>query len=192
MPVYNDNKRFLFRPEDRKLITDGLYSSATKLKFNLIAGTSTAGIAWAVLLADRFADIPFVYVRDKPKNIELRCPIKGIDSEDDLRGYKVLLVEDLVHPKSSSAREVQTIRDSKGDCINCLSIFNYGFYEEKNLFKNLNPPCDILSVLTYDTLIKLAKENKYITQEQEKALAEWRSDPFNWGTKHGFPKVDKK
>jgi len=39
--------------------------------------------------------------------------------------------------------------------------------------------------------LEVAKETGYINEQQSKMLAEWRADPFNWGEKHGFPKVER-
>jgi len=41
-------------------------------------------------------------------------------------------------------------------------------------------------------LLEVAKEDGRLTDEQVALLAEWREDAFNWGAKHGFPKVEKK
>ena len=49
----------------------------------------------------------------------------------------------------------------------------------------------MLSILTYDILLQVAKQTDYINSEQEKMLAEWREDPFGWGENHGFPKIEK-
>jgi len=54
---------------------------------------------------------------------------------------------------------------------------------------NCLPPCRVHSLLTYNTLLQIAKESGYINSEQIKILEEWREDPFGWGEKRGFPKV---
>ena len=190
MPIYNDNRMFLFFPEDRELITDGLASIAKGLPFSVVAGTSTSGIAPGVLLSEKFKS-PFIYIRDKPKDHGLRNRIEGIDAEEDLSGHVIILVEDLISTGGSSANAVQGIRDAKGRCDNCLSIFNYGLDKAVQEFSVLDPICEVRSLLTYDVLLDVAKEIGYLTKEQIRVLEEWRADPFNWGEKHGFPKVEK-
>jgi len=200
MPIYNDNRMFLFSFEHRKLITKAFYGLARDLPFSAIAGTSTAGIPWGTLLANEFKDCPFVYVRDKPKEHGLRNRIEGIDAESDL-GHHVLLIEDLISTGGSSASAVQAIRDAKGKCDHCISIFNYGFNEAEKMFKGEIPydkkdnklatPCNNKSLLTYDTLLEVAKEIGYVDNQQIRMLEEWREDPFGWGEKHGFPRVEK-
>ena len=55
----------------------------------------------------------------------------------------------------------------------------------------MNPKCKVNSLLTYDTLLKVAKEMNYINNEQVKMLEEWKADPFGWGEKNGFPKIER-
>ena len=190
MPIYNDNRMFLFDDENRKLVTDAFYSLIRSLPFSVIAGTSTAGIPWGVLLANRFKT-PFVYIRDKPKDHGLKNQIEGIDAQSNLRGHSVIVIEDLISTGESSARAVQAVRDAGGICNYCLSIFNYGLDKAVQAFASLNPKCNVESLLTYDILLEVAKETGYIINQQEEALAEWRGDPFGWGEKQGFPKVER-
>src|SRR3989344_1808519 len=51
----------------------------------------------------------------------------------------------------------------------------------------IDAQCAVHSLLTYDTLLAVAKEQGYITGEQIQMLEEWRRDPFVWGEKRGFP-----
>ena len=66
MPIYNDNRMFLFYPEFRKLIIDGFLSliKANGIQIDIIAGTSTAGIPHGAMLADALK-LPFIYIREK-------------------------------------------------------------------------------------------------------------------------------
>jgi orotate phosphoribosyltransferase len=190
MPIYNDNRMFLFYPEYRDLITEGLGSLAHEITFDVIAGTSTAGIAPAALLANNFLR-PLIYVRDKPKDHGLKNQIEGIDAESNLSGYRVLLIEDLISTGGSSANAVQAIRNAKGICDDCISIFDYELDKSREAFNALNPRCRIKSLLYYSKLIAVAKKTKRITREERAILSEWRKDPFNWGEKQGFPKVER-
>ncbi|MDD5253954.1 MAG: orotate phosphoribosyltransferase [Candidatus Nanoarchaeia archaeon] len=200
MPIYNDNRMFLFNPAERNqvifglrgiLISEDLISEPSLV----IAGTSTAGIPWAAYLseqggADRpvYARIPMIYVRDKPKDHGLKNQIEGIDAEKDLEGRTVVLIEDLISTGGSSAKAVQAVRDANGKCNHCVSIFNYGLDKAVEEFDRLNPHCKVISLLDYNTLLEVAKETKYINEQQERSLREWRLDPFGWGEKHGHPR----
>jgi len=190
MPIYNDNRMFLFFPEHRKLIREGFTNLIKDIPYEVIAGTSTSGIPPATTLADSLGK-PMIYVRDKPKDHGLKNQIEGIDAEYDLQRRKVVLIEDLISTGGSSARAVQAIRDANGECNYCVSIFNYGLDKAVQAFDNLEPKCEVKSLLGYETLLEVARETGYIDDQQEKMLAEWREDPFGWGEKHGFPKVER-
>ena len=202
MPIYNDNRMFLFYPESRKLIAQGFKHLLTskEIQYDIIAGTSTAGISPATTLGD-LLEAPVIYVRDKPKSHGLKNQIEGIDAESDLQGKKVILTEDLVSTAGSSVKAVQGIRNANGDCKNCLSIFHYGLDVAEKMFNGEEPynnqghklehPCQINSLLTYDLLLKVAKETNYINSADLKMLTNWRKEPFAWGEKHGFPRVNK-
>jgi orotate phosphoribosyltransferase len=200
MPIYNDNRMFLFNPQHRQLLARGFENIMGVEEYDIIAGTSTAGISPGTTLADSLWK-PFIYVRDKPKDHGLKNQIEGIDAESNLEGRSVILVEDLISTGGSSVRAVQAIRDANGACNTCMSIFNYGFDKAQGMFNGeeaydkegnkLEAPCTVRSLLTYDTLLEVARETRYINDQQAGMLAEWRADPFGWGEKHGFPKVEK-
>ena len=44
MPIYNDNRMFLFYPEYRQLIASAFEEKIQGKSFDIIAGTATAGI----------------------------------------------------------------------------------------------------------------------------------------------------
>lgn len=199
MPIYNDNRMFLFFPKYRELIIEGFSNLIFEenIATEIIAGTSTSGIPWGALLANSL-EKPFIYVRDKPKDHGLKNQIEGIDAEKDLESKTVVLIEDLISTGGSSVKAVQAIRNANGQCNYCLSIFNYSFDKAEKMFKGEEPydkegnklsyPCEMRSLLTYNVLLEVAKEIGYLTKQQIKVLEEWRVDPFNWGEKHGFPR----
>ena len=58
--------------------------------------------------------------------------------------------------------------------------------------KETSPDLIAFSVMTgpHKWGLETAKEINYITDDQINLLKEWRDDPFEWGEKHGFPKVN--
>jgi len=197
MPIYNDNRMFLGHQRYRRSIVQRLAELSAS---NTIAGTSTAGIPWAAWVSDKL-DLPMVYVRDKPKEHGMKNQIEGIDAEKDLARSHVVLIEDLISTGGSSVKAVQAIRNANGTCDNCFSLFSYGFRMADEMFdgkipyddkgNRLTMPCLNNSLLYYSTLINVAKALKQIGQEQLEMLEEWRTAPFEWGEKHGFPRVVK-
>jgi len=190
MPIYNDNRMFLFHPEVRRTIARGLAEIVEEraIRPEVVAGTATAGIPHGALLADRLS-LPFIYIRDKPKAHGLKNRIEGLDADSDLGGVRVVVIEDLISTGGSSARAVEAVREARGDCDWCLSIFSYGMEKAAEQFDALDPPCNFTSLLTFPVLLEVARSGGFLSEEQIALLSEWREDPFGWGEKHGFPKA---
>jgi orotate phosphoribosyltransferase len=191
MPIYNDNRMFLFYPEMRTVIARGLADiiAENAIEADVVAGTATAGIPHGALLADLLS-LPYIYIRDKPKSHGLKNRIEGIDAESDLDGRKVVVVEDLISTGGSSARAVEAVREANGACNWCLSIFSYGLEKAAEQFESLNPPCQFTSLLTFQVLLDVARSGGFLSDDQIALLSDWREDPFGWGEKHGFPRAE--
>lgn len=201
MPIYNDNRKHLGYPENRRLIAAGLalMIHEYQIPVDVIAGTATAGISPATTLAD-LIERPLTYVRSEKKEHGLKNKIEGLPSHG-YDGQNVLVIEDLISTGGSSARVVQAVRDAGGKANWCLSIFNYNLETADDIFSgnaplyengpSLNPPCNVRSLLTYETLLEVAKETGKLTDEQYLMLEQWRENPEGWGAKYGFPKIEK-
>ncbi|MDQ7826063.1 MAG: orotate phosphoribosyltransferase [Candidatus Eremiobacteraeota bacterium] len=192
MPIYNDNRMFLFFPEYRKLIT-GAFDCIIKEKniaYEVIAGTATAGIPFGMALAESL-QAPFVYVRPEAKDHGMGCQVEGLGRGNTLGGRKVVLIEDLISTGRSSALAVRALRAAGGTVSHCLAVFSYGFDEAEELFLSMRPPCELIPIFAYDVLLEKALETGYLSQNEVSILREWRHDPFGWGAKHGFPRVVK-
>jgi len=189
MPIYNDNRMFLFHSETRRTIARGLAAMVERegIGPEVVAGTATAGIPHGALLADLLS-LPFIYVRDKPKAHGLRNRIEGLDAESDLEGRTVVVIEDLISTGGSSARAVEAVREAAGRCDWCLSIFSYGLEKAAEQFSALEPPCAHDSLLTFPVLLDVARAGGFLPEHQIALLEAWRKDPFGWGDAHGFPK----
>jgi orotate phosphoribosyltransferase len=156
---------------------------------DVVAGTATAGIPHGAYLSELLS-LPYIYIRDKPKAHGLKNRIEGLDAESDLDGRRVVVIEDLISTGGSSARAVEAVREANGRCDWCISIFSYGLEKADQEFGALDPVCNFTSLLTFPVLLETAKSGGFLTEDQIALLAEWRKDPFGWGEKHGFPKVD--
>jgi len=190
MPIYNDNRMFLFFPEIRRTIAQGLADIIKRetIAPEVVAGTATAGIPHGALLADLLG-LPYIYIRDKPKAHGLRNRIEGLDADSDLSGRRVVVIEDLISTGGSSARAVEAVREAKGAANWCLSIFSYGLEKATEEFGALDPPCAFASLLTFPILLDVARTGGFLSGDQIMLLEEWRKDPFGWGEMHGFPKA---
>lgn len=176
MPIYNDNRLFLYHPDYRKLIVQGFMNiiEDNNLECDVVAGTATAGIPHAMALANTL-DKPFIYIRNKAKDHGLNNLIEGAENLEDKR---VLLVEDLISTGGSSINAVKAIRASRGNIEDCVAVFDYGFPEAKEAFSDI--ACRSYSIVDFESLIRTAKENCYLSTEQFHELERWSSNPFNW------------
>ncbi len=108
----------------------------------------------------------------------------------NFRGKNVLHVEDLVSTGGSSLEEMTSWRRNGTNITHCLSIFSYDFPEITTKFEEKG--IVLIPSLNYEQLLLFALKNNQINKDQHDLLKEWRTDPFAWGEKNGFPKVEKK
>jgi orotate phosphoribosyltransferase len=174
-PIYNDNRRVLSYPEVRNFIKIELakhilenYQGA-----EVVASVSTSAIPFGMLVADALG-LPFIYVRNSPKDHGLENMIEG-----NLRpGQKVVLLEDIVSTGGGSTRGADTVRQLAGEVLGGVCVFNYEF--PKALKRLQNDKIHMESLCTYKTLIDVAVATNYIPAEEADMLMEWSKDPENW------------
>jgi orotate phosphoribosyltransferase len=174
-PIYCDNRLSLSYPEVRKVITEGLIHAIKDNFFTAesIAGVATAGIAQGALVADAL-NLPFLYVRPKPKDHGMENLIEGKIT----KGQKVVVVEDLVSTGGSSLKTVTALRDAGFKVLGMVSIFNYGFdIATRNFYE---ADVSLISLSDYGHLLTQALNQKYITEDHITSLKAWRVDPSNW------------
>ncbi|MEZ5055351.1 MAG: orotate phosphoribosyltransferase [Chitinophagales bacterium] len=174
-PVYCDNRKLLSYPEIRNMVKNGLVSLLNEYfpQTECIAGVATAGIPHGALIADAL-NLPFVYVRSKPKEHGLTNMIEG----DLKHGQRVLVVEDTISTGGSSLKAANDLRAAGAEVIGMIAIYKYGFESAKKRFEDEGV---ILKTLTnYDFLIRVAQEKKYINAEEIATLQQWRQNPTTW------------
>lgn len=175
-PIYCDNRITLSDVESRTFIKEAL---AKLIQDNFseaegIAGVATAGIAQGALVAD-YLELPFAYVRPKPKEHGMGNQIEGrIET-----GQKVVVLEDLISTGGSSLKAVEALRAAGVEVIGMVAIFTYGFKLADDNFEEYGVELKTLS--NYKFLIDEALEQKYIAQSDVESLKEWRQNPEKWG-----------
>lgn len=174
-PIYCDNRKTLSYPEIRNQIKNTFVKIIQKEYGNpdYIAGVATGAIAIGMLVADAM-NLPFIYVRPKPKEHGLGNMIEG----EIEAGKKVVVVEDLISTGKSSLNAVEALRKDSVDVLGMVAIFTYGFKISEDNFKNSNVKLKTLS--NYEVLINLALESGYIKESDLETLRAWRMDPENW------------
>ncbi|GJL80107.1 MAG: orotate phosphoribosyltransferase [Nitrospinaceae bacterium] len=183
MPIYNDNRLFLGNADHRLLIARGFQSLIMdgKIVVDVVAGTATAGIPPATTLAN-LIEVPLIYVRPTAKKHGMKNQIEGVLKKEQ----NVVVIEDLVSTGGSALNAVMAIRELGGRVDHCFSIFNYGFQEADDRFKEFS--CQLHSLLTFENLIDHAESIEKFTEPQLTLLRSWLDGPFSWGENHGFPR----
>lgn len=175
-PIYCDNRKTLAYPTIRKLLRT-YFVELIQEKFpnvQAIAGVATAGIPVGMMVAEAL-NLPFAYVRSKPKDHGLGNQIEGIVKERQ----RVVVVEDLVSTGKSSLHAVEALREAGAEVLGLCAIFTYGFREAEDAFKMAKCPYWTLS--DFEQLRRAVRINKQITQEESEMLKEWRKNPAQWG-----------
>ena len=174
-PIYFDNRISLSYPPIRKKITNRLVDIIKK-KFgdvDIIAGVATAGIPQGALISDKL-NLPFVYVRSKPKSHGMRNMIEGKIE----KGKKVILIEDLISTGGSSIKAAEAIKDNGSDVLAIISIFTYGFALSSENFRKIG--CVHESIFNYDDLLNVAHQKRHIEETDLYKLKNWRDNPEGW------------
>ena len=174
-PIYCDNRRLLAYPQIREAITkqfvDHLLTSPGCI--DIVAGTATAGIAWAAWLAEKLHK-PMVYVRQQPKKHGRGNQIEG----DFERGASVLLVEDLISTGSSALQAASALRQENLEITEIVSIMNYGLDSAASNFKNNK--LNVFSLVNLSDVLQYAEEHKQLSSHDHALIKSWQHDPLHW------------
>lgn len=174
-PFYCDNRKTLSFPDLRTFVKTELTRIVMEQfpQANYVAGVATGAIAQGALVADAL-NLPFVYVRSKPKDHGLENLIEG----ELKKGAKVVVVEDLISTGGSSLKAVTALRNAGAEVIGMVASYTYGFDVAKKAFDEAG--VKLVTLTNYEAVVDTALSTGYITPEQIPALHEWRSDPANW------------
>lgn len=174
-PVYCDNRLALSYPAIRKFIKESLAATIHDNFKNVecIAGVATAGIPQGALVAD-LLDLPFVYVRPKPKEHGMGNLIEGKVT----KGQRVVLIEDLISTGGSSLKAAEAMKDAGFDVTGMAAIFTYGFQVAEKAFADAK--IQLICLSDFNFLLQEALQRKYITEDQLVYVKSWRLDPGNW------------
>ncbi len=171
-PIYCDNRLILTAPKARKVVEEAI-AETVKEKFpeaEVLMGTSTAGIAHAAIAA-WILDKPMGYVRGGNKDHGRGNRIEGRLEP----GQKVVVIEDLISTAGSCIEVVEALREAGADVLGVVSIFTYGM--QKGLDRLAAANVTNYSLSNFDTLCKVAVEEKYITAEEEVKLKKFMANP---------------
>ena len=154
-PIYCDNRLALSYPKIRTLIKENLAQAITSNfgEVEYIAGVATAGVPQGALVAEAL-DLPYIYVRPKPKEHGMGNLIEGKIE----KGKKVVLIEDLISTGGSSLKAAQALKEAGFNVLGMVAIFTYGFEVAIKNFEEANIPLVCLS--DFDHMLKEAVDKK--------------------------------
>ncbi|WP_281625808.1 orotate phosphoribosyltransferase [Segatella salivae] len=174
-PFYCDNRKTLSYPELRNYVKLELVHKVLECfpEAEVVAGVATGAIAQGALVADEL-NLPFVYVRSKPKDHGLENLIEG-----DLKpGMKVVVIEDLISTGGSSLKAVEAIRSNACEVIGMVASYTYGFPVAENAFREANVRLETLT--DYEHVVAEALATGYISERDVEVLHDWRQAPDKW------------
>ncbi len=171
-PIYCDNRLTLSAPEIRTHIEEGLKETILREypACEALMGTSTAGIAHAAITA-HLMGLPMGYVRSGSKDHGRQNRIEGRLE----KGWKVVVVEDLISTAGSVLEVVSALREEGADVIGIASIFTYGMKKGLERLKEAN--VRNVSLSDFDALCETAASEGYIRAEDIERLRRFRDNP---------------
>lgn len=174
-PFYCDNRKTLSFPELRNFVKLELVHAVLENfpEADAVAGVATGAIAQGALVADEL-NLPFVYVRSKPKDHGMENLIEG-----ELRPeMKVVVIEDLISTGGSSLKAVEAIRKAGNEVVGMVASYTYGFPVAKKAFEDAG--VRLITLTDYEHVVAEAAATGYISESDVEVLNEWRKDPANW------------
>ena len=174
-PFYCDNRKTLSYPDLRsfvKIETSRLIMEQFP-EAEAVAGVATGAIPQGAMVADTL-NLPFVYVRSKPKDHGLENLIEG-----ELKpGTKVVVVEDLISTGGSSLKAVEAIRNYGCEVVGMVASSTYGFDVAEKAFSDAN--VKLVTLTNYEAVVAQALSTGYIKEEEVELLNQWRKNPSQW------------
>lgn len=175
-PIYCDNRMLYTHPEARNFVVDALTERVRTLHVqpDAIAGTATAAIGWAALVADRL-DLPFVYVRSKAKEHGAKKRIEG----DSVEGRHVVLIEDLLSTGGSAISSVEALREEgKATVTDVVAIFTYELLVATEKAQDAQLMLHPLS--TFGVLLDVAAEQGRLSPDDVRIAGKFAQNPESW------------
>ena len=171
-PIYCDNRLTLSFPAVRNDIEQGLADLIKKTypECEAVAGTSTAGIAHAALVAN-IMGLPMAYVRAGAKDHGRKNQIEG----KLLEGQKVVVIEDLISTAGSVIDVVNVLREQGIEVLGIASIFTYNL--QAGLDNLAAASVKNVSLSNFTALAQVAMQNGFIKQQDLAKLEAFRANP---------------
>ncbi len=180
-PVYCDNRRFPFWPEQWAKVIRGFEALIVEreIPVDVVAGVEAAGIPHSAALGFSMR-LPSVFVRKELKEHGTKRRVEG----GDVAGRRVVLVEDLVTTGGSSMAAIEALRAEGAVVSDCLAIISYDLPEAAELFRNAG--IRLHAATTFQAVLESALECKMIDEAGAAVVRDWLEEPRSWAKRHGF------
>lgn len=167
-PVYVDNRQLLGHVAERKTVVDQFVQSPTLAggSAEAVAGTATAGIAWAAWIADRLG-VPMLYVRSQAKDWGKERAVEGTAPA----GATVVVVEDLAFSGGSLLAAAKNLREEGFQVRDALSIVSYGTPAAIQSFEDAD--LQLRSLTTVDEALAAAERLGSLSKTQVDTVVDW-------------------
>lgn len=180
-PVYCDNRRFPFWPEQWAKVIRGFEAliAERNISVDVVGGVEAAGIPHSAVLGFEMRK-PSVFIRKELKEHGTKKRVEG----GDVTGKRVVLVEDLVTTGGSSIAAIEALRAEGAVVSDCLAIISYDFPEAVELFERSG--VRLHATTTFQAVLESALESKMIDAAGAAVVRDWLKEPRSWAKRHGF------
>jgi len=180
-PVYCDNRRFPFWPEQWAKVIRGFEGLIAErgIAVDVVGGVVAAGIPHSAALGFSMRT-PSVFIRKEAKEHGTKKRVEG----GDVTGKRVVLVEDLVTTGGSSIAAIEALRAEGAAVGDCLAIISYDFPEAVELFAKSG--VKLHATTTFPVVLECALEQGMIDEAGAAVVRDWLKEPRSWAKRHGF------
>ncbi|MFP5234082.1 MAG: orotate phosphoribosyltransferase [Acidobacteriota bacterium] len=180
-PVYCDNRRFPFWPEQWAKVIDGFEAlvAERQIPVDVIGGVEAAGIPHSAALGFAMRK-PSVFIRKEPKEHGTKRRVEG----GDVAGRRVVLVEDLVTTGGSSMTAIEALRAEGAMVSDCLAIISYDLPEALESFAQGGVRLHVTT--TFPVVLQCAVEQGVIDEAGAALVRDWLREPRSWAKRQGF------
>ena len=164
--IYCDNRKILGNLDLRNDIVNYFIENIDASKYDVIAGTATAGIPWSAFIAQSL-NKKMSYVRLKAKDHGTSSLVEG----SNVKKQRILLIEDLITTGSSVLKAAEILKNEKCKSVDVMSIFTYNFkIADLNFKKSKIKYNSILNFNDLSNIVKNENEDLYL-----KLMSWWNS-----------------
>jgi len=180
-PVYCDNRRFPFWPEQWAKVIHGFEGliAEREIAVDVVGGVEAAGIPHSAALGFAMRT-PSVFIRKELKEHGTKKRVEG----GDVTGKRVVLVEDLVTTGGSSIAAIEALRAEGAVVSDCLAIISYDFPEAVHLFAMSG--VRLHATTTFPVVLECAVRQGMIDEAGAAMVRDWLDEPRSWAKRHGF------